>query len=54
MNLILGEKNSVLWDLGGFDEMKIVLVDDYLVFCSGMFVMLCNLFEGVEIIEVGD
>lgn len=35
-------------------EMKILLVDDHPVFRSGMTVMLGKLFNGAEIIEVGD
>ncbi|MEZ5999468.1 LuxR C-terminal-related transcriptional regulator [Hyphomonas sp.] len=36
------------------NEMKILLVDDHPVFRNGMTVMLGKLFDGAEIVEIGD
>lgn len=43
-----------IFELGGARDMKILLVDDHPVFRNGMMTMLSNLFEGAEIVEIGD
>lgn len=57
INLLLGLYVVVelcIFEWWGDGDMRILLVDDYLVFCNGMMIMFGNLFDGVEIIEVGD
>lgn len=46
--------NLCIFQLGGARDMKILLVDDHPVFRNGMMTMLSNLFEGAEIVEIGD